>query len=67
MFERLSCEGKKEKIVNCSRDLRYSNNGLTYNFVKNKLIVHERNRLQLEAMFFLSFKRRFHEMPFYFC
>jgi hypothetical protein len=56
VFERLSCEGKKERIVKSSRDLRYSNNdynALAYNFVKNKLIVHERNRLQLQETFFL--------------
>jgi len=43
--------------VNCSRDLRYLNNALAYNFVKNKLIVHERNRLQPEATFFFSLLR----------
>jgi hypothetical protein len=53
--ERLSCKGKRERIVNFSCDWSYSNNAVTYNFVKNKLIVREGNWLQLEAMFF--FKR----------
>jgi hypothetical protein len=54
VFTRLSFKCKKARIVSCTRNLSFSNDASAYNFVKNKLIVHERNQLQIKAMFFYS-------------